>query len=140
MARPESRFCVNIVNLLLDKMLFGHAEQSELKLIGLSYTVNTRQIERKTYSLLCNEHCSSSYYSVFFFFQTLFETSISCSFLHGFSSNFQVFCNFITLASHYKTMKKSTSGNELLPFSHFFRAFGFRLKAPKVQKLEHCYY
>ena len=41
MARPESRFCVDIVNLLLDKMLFGHAE-SELKLIGLSYTVNTR--------------------------------------------------------------------------------------------------
>ena len=39
MARPESRFCVDIVNLLLDKMLFGHAEQSELKLIGLSYTV-----------------------------------------------------------------------------------------------------
>ena len=42
MARPESRFCVDIVNLLLDKMLFGPAEQSELKLMGLSYTVNTR--------------------------------------------------------------------------------------------------
>ena len=39
MARPESRFYVGIVILLLDKMLFGHAEQSELKLIGLSYTV-----------------------------------------------------------------------------------------------------
>ena len=32
MARPESRFCVDIVILLLDKMLFGYAEQSELKL------------------------------------------------------------------------------------------------------------
>ena len=42
MARPESRFCVDIVNLLLGKILFGQAEQSELKLIGLSYTVNTR--------------------------------------------------------------------------------------------------
>ena len=42
MARPESRFCVDIVTLLLDKMLFGHAEQSELNLIGLSYTVITR--------------------------------------------------------------------------------------------------
>ena len=42
MARPESRFCVDIVNLLLDKMLFGHTEQSELKLIGLSYTVIAR--------------------------------------------------------------------------------------------------
>ena len=38
MARPESRICVDIVILLLDKMLFGHAEQSELKLIRLSYT------------------------------------------------------------------------------------------------------
>ena len=36
MALPESRFFVDIVILLLDKMLFGHAEQSELKLIGLS--------------------------------------------------------------------------------------------------------
>jgi len=38
MARPESRFCVDIVNLLLDKMLFGHAEQSELKLLSISTT------------------------------------------------------------------------------------------------------
>ena len=38
MVRPESRFCVDIFNFLLDKMLFGHAEQSELKLIGQSYT------------------------------------------------------------------------------------------------------
>ena len=42
MARAESRFCVDIVILLLDKILFGHAEQSELKLIGLSYTLSTR--------------------------------------------------------------------------------------------------
>ena len=38
MARPESRFFVDIVNLLLDKMLFGHAEQSELKLLSISTT------------------------------------------------------------------------------------------------------
>ena len=42
MARPESRLCDSIVILLLDKMLFVHAEQSELKLIGLSYTVITQ--------------------------------------------------------------------------------------------------
>ena len=42
MARPESRFPVEIVILLLDKMLFGHAEQSKLKLIRLSYTLITR--------------------------------------------------------------------------------------------------
>ena len=42
MARPQSRFCVDIVILLLDKMFFGHAEQSELKLIRLSYTLITR--------------------------------------------------------------------------------------------------
>ena len=42
MARPESRFCVDIVILLLDKMLFGHVEQSELKIILLSYTLITR--------------------------------------------------------------------------------------------------
>ena len=35
MARSKSRFCVDIVILLLDKMLFGHAEQSDLKLIDL---------------------------------------------------------------------------------------------------------
>ena len=38
MARPESRFCVDIVKLLLDKMLFDHAEQSELKLLSISKT------------------------------------------------------------------------------------------------------
>ena len=32
MARPESRFRVDTFNMLLEKMLFGHAEQSELKL------------------------------------------------------------------------------------------------------------
>ena len=32
-------FFFDIVILLLDKMLFGQAEQSELKRIGLSYTV-----------------------------------------------------------------------------------------------------
>ena len=37
MARSESRFFVDIVILLLNKMLFEHAEQSELKLIGLSF-------------------------------------------------------------------------------------------------------
>ena len=42
MARPQSRFCVDIVILLLDKMLFGHAEQSALKLIRLSYSLITR--------------------------------------------------------------------------------------------------
>ena len=42
MARQESRFCDNIVILLLDKMLFVNAEQSEMKLIGLSYTVITQ--------------------------------------------------------------------------------------------------
>ena len=31
----------------------------------------------------------------FFFFQTLFETSISSSFLHGFCSNFQGICYFL---------------------------------------------
>ena len=42
MARPRSLFCVDIVILLLDKMLFGHAEQSTLKLIRLSYSLITR--------------------------------------------------------------------------------------------------
>ena len=42
MARSQSRFCVDIVILLLDNMFFGHAEQSELKLIRLSYTLITR--------------------------------------------------------------------------------------------------
>ena len=44
MARPESRFCVDFVTciLLLDNILFVHAEQSELKLIRLSYTLITR--------------------------------------------------------------------------------------------------
>ena len=59
MARLERRYCVDIGILLLDKMLFGDAEQSELKLIRLSYTLITRYIQRKTYPLLCNEHCSS---------------------------------------------------------------------------------
>ena len=57
MTHPERRVCIDIVNLLLDKLLFGHTEQSELKLIHLSYTLITRKIARKTYSLLCNEHC-----------------------------------------------------------------------------------
>ena len=42
MARPESRLCVDIVILLPNKMLFEHAEQSELKLIRLYYTLITR--------------------------------------------------------------------------------------------------
>ena len=42
MARLESRICVDIIILLLDKMLFGHAEQSKLKRIRLSYTLITR--------------------------------------------------------------------------------------------------
>ena len=44
MAGPESRFYVDIVILLLDKMLFGHVEQteSELKFIRLSFTLITR--------------------------------------------------------------------------------------------------
>ena len=37
MARPKSRFCVYIVILLLDKMLFGHAEQSEFLIISLTH-------------------------------------------------------------------------------------------------------
>ena len=42
MTRPQSRFCVDIDILLLDKMLFGHAEQSALKFIRLSYTLINR--------------------------------------------------------------------------------------------------
>ena len=44
MAHPESRFCVDIVILLLNKMLFEHAEQSELKLIGLSFCLPARVV------------------------------------------------------------------------------------------------
>ena len=46
-ARPQSRFCVDIVILLLDNMFFGHAKQSELKLIRLSYTLIAREIHRR---------------------------------------------------------------------------------------------
>ena len=42
MARLESRFCVDIGILLLDKMLFGHEEQSESKIIRLPYNLITR--------------------------------------------------------------------------------------------------
>ena len=42
MAHSQSRFCVDVVMLLLDKMCFGHAKQSELKLIRLSYTLIIR--------------------------------------------------------------------------------------------------
>ena len=44
MAHPESRFFVDIVILLLNKMLFEHAEQSELKLIGLSFCLPARVV------------------------------------------------------------------------------------------------
>ena len=41
MARPESRFCIDIVILLLDKMVFEHAKQSELNLyMNTPYLIN----------------------------------------------------------------------------------------------------
>ena len=52
MARLENRFSVDIVIFLLHLMLFGHSEQSELKLIRLSYIYFNHSIDRTEYLLV----------------------------------------------------------------------------------------